>query len=688
MSNLFESVLVTSPLPRIDERKRSDERMREALVDARNGVAPTIKLSEFYRGISHCVRESDWPELREAIVEMMLLEEEIFDDVFRLRESGERKTLLERYVRVCSFDDRLKLQERGIGDLSPEDRDFYEKNIDRFKQSGGFRPRDSYQQRLKKMRRMLDGERGGMLAKADRMRAAEAPTEIAPQGDAPIEVQEEVADQVEQIVAEEPNKARALDKIKGLFGKIKNHYGPVALQTIKAAAKPVLKAAGMGAAMAGVLALGAGLLGAAPITLPVILAAVGAGAGAAAAGAFGSGLVTEFAAKQQQFFEAQGDAENAEKWKMIATQGFAKDPKGKRSVGAIIYKALSVIIPIAAGMLGGAAGGKLGFTIGSKVQDMATPLLAKLNDVFTKMGGPKVDPKTAQDSLKKPEAQAAAAQVEEEAPQALQKAKPAEEAAAKQEVAAAKPPATEEPAAAKPAEKPAAATRGNEPHPEEAPANRPTERSPQAARNEPHADEAPARPAQAAQGGGNPARQTAPAAQGNVEQHGFQRVNDSPEGHAQYMRTRSDGTQELLISGGGPAGGNGDVLLTRAPNGQITRQQANNGQWEAMPEPGAARPATQPAAGGMAIPPGQPVAPATINANIANVQPGTNAAIRTTAGGQTYVSANTPAELRAIKTIPGLENANIRSANGVVRVTLPGSPQQYTFQGTQLVPVS
>jgi len=109
----------------VRERKIRLRENQQILREAREGTwLPQFKLSEFYKEIAPAICDKDWPYLREAIINMMRLEEQIFNPSFNLRENKNR--LLEEYARISLFEDSNHLQERKLVRKSDEsDEDYF-----------------------------------------------------------------------------------------------------------------------------------------------------------------------------------------------------------------------------------------------------------------------------------------------------------------------------------------------------------------------------------------------------------------------------------------------------------------------------------------------------------------------------------------------------------------------------------
>ena len=79
-----------------------------------------MRLSEFYPDISSAVVDEDWPILREAIMQMMALEDKIFSPNFVLRENTR---LMEQYARLVTLSNTQQLREGKLvqGVNEPDD---------------------------------------------------------------------------------------------------------------------------------------------------------------------------------------------------------------------------------------------------------------------------------------------------------------------------------------------------------------------------------------------------------------------------------------------------------------------------------------------------------------------------------------------------------------------------------------
>ena len=192
-------------------------------------IQESSKISDFYRDISNYVAPSSWSTIREGVAKMMVLEDDITSG--KLNES----TLLE-YERATEF--MTSLRERGISDLSDEDRDYYNKNIDKFKASGKFRAKDSYKQRMAKMRKMLDDGR-----------------DVPVEDEMPPQIEAKLDNEVENIVNQAIQKKDGqggLSRLKSLIADKAKKFGGVTSDFLKKHAKKIKVLTSIGAAAIGV----------------------------------------------------------------------------------------------------------------------------------------------------------------------------------------------------------------------------------------------------------------------------------------------------------------------------------------------------------------------------------------------------------------------------------------------------
>jgi hypothetical protein len=343
---------ITAFLNKVDGRDIAKQVIREA---RRGTWMPAIKMSSFYRDIAPAIRDSDWHELRESIVEMMKLEKKIFNESFVLREDDEQRRITERYARAISLQSTRHLREDApladeiINDKLDAERNKGKKELSREEKLDLIRKGD------------FDGYAKG----------AATPPAVAKEE--AKETIDEIVNNEAALAAKTSDPVKKQNIFKRIARKIKDvakHYGPIALNTIKAGIKPALMGAGMGALMLGITAATGGL-GAAAIPMIAGAAAGGAVRGFAA-GAAGS-LPMNFAKQQVKYYTDKGDAENAAKWtKLMSGKGI---------------KALSVALGIGASIASGGLANKASTSVSEIAKDPSI-VTDKLRSFF----GPKAPP--------------------------------------------------------------------------------------------------------------------------------------------------------------------------------------------------------------------------------------------------------------------------------------------------------
>jgi hypothetical protein len=184
---------------------------------------PILKLSEFYKGISHLVDDETWKTLRENIYRMECIEEEIFNGKDRFRESSDPR-LVERYLKLIDLrDSPLSLLQEKYEDLSPDDQQLYDKYRDQ-RDKGLFRTKDSWDQRMAKIK------------KYDAQRNKQNKNDTTPNGQKELTTTDEqnIDKQLDQLEAQATNappqeKQKILSKVSGLLGQVKSKFGQSAV---------------------------------------------------------------------------------------------------------------------------------------------------------------------------------------------------------------------------------------------------------------------------------------------------------------------------------------------------------------------------------------------------------------------------------------------------------------------------
>ena len=725
----------------------SKQTIREAKMFRTVGY-PVVRASGFYRDIGKYVDDDTWAELRESIVDMMDLEDKIMSDRFILREDDSMRSLLEDYDRALSFKTPLSvLRERGYDDLSSDDKALY----DKYKgEEGAFRKKDSYKQRMAKLRK-LDAERnrGREDLPEPKSDAGKIPTEAEKKVDAAIHDLEMEA----QETGDPGEKKAALKKAGGLFAKLRDKFGETAIGKYLKSHPQVANAIKKIATNA--ITIGAGAIGG-TIKYSVLFAPLGPLAPVAGAAL---GILIAYAAKAAGKLGAKAGKILGQKLVGFINEKAktCKVPVLKRVLAKLATPAGNKVIQIVVTMaLAITAGGAVALGANSVVTQYGPQLVASFQAMFQS------SPEIAQTVAAAGDTSVVAAEVAAEtkevvnnvAPEMVKEivpdAAPAQamaqadkvvaQAAIKEpdpdikelfdEVLEASPSSTVDPGAVvdsgsiADAGEPAdvvdsflndggpGAIADNPVTPEEAIAEIPIEPGPVDPGDAEAIAELPPQEVQEVQEIQAVASEPENLTRGMdrygaanfepngmdqaMQGHGFTRV--ALEGHedlAAWSRINPNGSRQVFVDmDGSGVFSPGDAMYTSYPDGtQVVEMIGADGNMVEVSRSGgsaanAGADAVARGGGEMPVPPGAAVELDSINQNIANMDLTNNPALKTTAAGNTYLSGNTAAEIRGLKSIPGLENANIRNTNGILRITLPGSPQQYTIMGTKLYPVS
>jgi hypothetical protein len=219
---------------------RVDCFLREAELKA---PPPIERLSEAYRILAPHYSDESWKQIREKVARMEEIEDEILSPKFALRESAYRSRLFEEYDRVTELKDYV-LRERGYADLSDEDRELY----DRYRgESGLFRTKDSYKQRMRKLKK-LDAERAKARAEMGPIEEREPEEEVIEDLETDLEVL--ASEAKAQPEKRTPLYKKALSKLKVAatkIGEIDKSFSakhPKISKLLKAIAVPVAGAIG------------------------------------------------------------------------------------------------------------------------------------------------------------------------------------------------------------------------------------------------------------------------------------------------------------------------------------------------------------------------------------------------------------------------------------------------------------
>ena len=549
----FDAVRRMSLDWRVDELIKGTDCSRDTLRESRRPrriSVPVVRASDFYREMGKYVDDGTWESLRESIVDMMDLEDRIMSEDYHLREGDEQVRLLEDYDRILSFErPMVALRERGYDDLTDEEKELYDRYRDRVGNSN-IRKKDSYKQRLAKMRK-LDRERDegrGLLSRAEEIR-----------DEVPETVVEKINDRLEhaEIEAQESTpveRKKILGGVANMFKKIRDKYGDSAVGKFMRE-HPKLARAIKGIATHG-LTIGAGVLAGATRYAPLFTPVLGPIAGPAV------GVVTGIAVAYVT--KAAGMA-----------GGKLGGMLGKKLSAFINKKAATSRIPILKGILqklATPAGNKcvelfltIGFAIG------AGGLAAKGADAIVRSYGPQLAQAFKEMLDRAPEVQQTIAVVEEGGQAA------AEEVV--QQMAQEAPPEvkTEAVAEAQPQGQPQTQAQPQQVNAE------PASPQVQQARTEAVQPQAQAQ-AQAEIADPRASIQTQPPTAPGMEPSaldatlgpkGWERI-DAFDGHPAWKQTMTDGSQRIFVDyGGDGVMSQGDILYTKMPDGTFITEQIN-----------------------------------------------------------------------------------------------------------------